>query len=430
MSSAFDAGFDRRALSTGLRILASATASAKRRDLDATTAYANALIRFSVDTSLHGLEARSQAGAHRMQVVLVGLIAECDQLLDAARQQKGHVGEICEIIEDLASALVWNTPRPRMSATGVAMLQARLAAAGWAVGLSTSQRQLHELDEAVTPPAARPLSGELLSETEKLFTDRISHAEVRLPTAALITLWAHAACAVRDGSPDEARRIAAFLTEQLRLQDERYAEMPAPLAAPDEEQAPGYQALDSHLRRAVSAAVRWCAQADPGITPTIPHAAGPRTVHAIARWLVSQPDTDDWIYRGAEDEAGTHLVTAEMPDRSRRVLRDLDVRTGDLRWGYGGTGAHDLSSTLLADILAGHHECPDCLGTIPLAANIIRCGSCYNSGRRRGTMRAEIALLIKVIAELPEEFEWTRLELLRAMVDMQPNQTVTSASSV
>ena len=61
MSSAFDAGFDRRALSTGLRILASATASAQRGDRDATVAYANALIRFTLDTSLHGLEAQSQA---------------------------------------------------------------------------------------------------------------------------------------------------------------------------------------------------------------------------------------------------------------------------------------------------------------------------------------------------------------------------------
>ncbi len=47
MSSAFDAGFDRRALSTRLRILASATASAQRGNGDATMAYANALIRFT-----------------------------------------------------------------------------------------------------------------------------------------------------------------------------------------------------------------------------------------------------------------------------------------------------------------------------------------------------------------------------------------------
>jgi hypothetical protein len=60
MSSAFDAGFDRRALSTGLRILASVTASAQQGDRDATVANANALIRFTRDTSRFGLEAQSQ----------------------------------------------------------------------------------------------------------------------------------------------------------------------------------------------------------------------------------------------------------------------------------------------------------------------------------------------------------------------------------
>jgi hypothetical protein len=151
--------------------------------------------------------------------------------------------------------------------------------------------------------------------------------------------------------------------------------------------------------------------------PTIPHAAGPRTVHATARCLVSQPDTRDWIYRGIEDTAGTHLVIVEMPDRSRRVLRDQDVRTGNLRWGYTGTGAHDLSSVLLADILACHRSCPDCLGVIPLAADTISCRSCHNTGMRSGTRRGEISLLTKVVGKLPEEFERTRLELLNAMTD-------------
>jgi hypothetical protein len=183
----------------------------------------------------------------------------------------------------------------------------------------------------------------------------------------------------------------------------------------DNNQIPGYQTLDVHFRRLISAAARWCARADPGITPTIPRAAGPRTVHAIARWLVSQPGTGNWIYRGHEDIAGTHLVTVEMPDHSRRVLRDRDVRTGDLRWGYTGTGAHDLSSVLLADILDCHRECPDCFGVIPLAAGNIRCRSCGTSGMRPGTTQAEGELLIKAIDGLPEKFERTRLELLRTM---------------
>jgi hypothetical protein len=415
MSSAFDAGFDRRALSTGLRILASATASTMQGDLDATVAYANALVRFTVGTSLHGLEAHSQAGSHRIEAVLIGVIAECDQLLNAAHEQKERVPRIHEAVQDLATALVWNTPHPRMFGTAKAMLQTQLAAAGWPVCLPSGQRRFHELAEPVTPPPPRPLHGAVLREAEELFADWIGHAEIRLPVAALIALWAHATCAVQHGSPDEARRIAAFLTAQLSDYDKRYAEMPAPVAAPGQEQIPGFQALNPHLRRLISTASRWCMRADPRVTPTIPGAPGPQSVQAIAGRLASSPGTRDWTYRGGEDVAGTHLVTVEMPDRSRRVLRDHDVRTGDLRWGYTGTGAHDLAAALLADILDCHRDCPDCFGAIPLAAGIITCRSCGTSGMRLGTGRAEDALLIKAIDSMPENFEQTRLELLRSV---------------
>ena len=423
MSSAFDAGFDRRALSTGLRILASVTASAQQGDRDATVAYANALTRFTRDTSRFGLEAQSQAGSHRMQAVLIGLISETDQLLDAARRQKGHIPVICRAVEELTTALTWNTPRARMYAVPVAMLQARLAAAGWPVSLPSGQRRMNELDGPETPPPARPLPDELVSEVKTMLTDSLPHDHARLTAAAVITLWAHAACAAGDGSFDEARRISSFLTRQLRDRDKRYAQMPAPLAAPGEEQRPGYQPLNSHLRHLISAAARWCAKADLAVTPTTPHAAGAPTSFAIARWLVSQPDTSDWTYRGTEDAAETHLVIAEMPDGSRRVLRDQDLRTGDLRWGYTGTGAHDLSCVLLADILARHRQCPDCFGVSPLAADMITCKSCYNTGLRSGTRQAEDHLLTEVIANLPEEFQRTRLEFLRAIAGMQPDDS-------
>jgi hypothetical protein len=420
MSSAFGAGFDRRALSTGLRILASATASAQHGDRDATVAYVNALVQFTIDTSFHGLEAGSQAGSDRMEVVLIGVIAECDQLLSAACEQKQQrVHGIYEAVEGLANALAWRTPRPRMFGTTIAMLQTRLAAAGWPVSLPASQGRLHELDEPVKSGPPRPLTSELLRDAEELFAHWISHAEERLTMAALLTLWSHAACALREGSPGEAHRIAAFLTEQLRVHDKRYAEMPAPLAAPGEEQAPGFQPLDAHFRGVISAAAQWCARANPGITSAIPPASGPRTVRAVARWLVSQPDTANWTYRGGEDAAGTHLVTVEMPDQSRRVLRDRDVRTGQLRWGYTGTGAHDLSAVLLADILDCYRDCPDCFGVIALAANIIKCRSCSGTGMRRGTPLSERDLLTKVIRILPGNFERTRLEFLSAIAETQ-----------
>jgi hypothetical protein len=415
-SAAFDAGFDRRALNTGLRLLASATASAQRGDLDATKAYVIALDRFILDTSLHGLEASSQAGALRMEVVLTGLIAECDQLLVAADQQRGHERAIYEAVRDLALSLAWNMPRPRDLATVVSVLQVRLAAAGWPVGLPSGQRPTHALDESASPPTPQPLSGTALAEAETLFKDWLGHEDSRLAMGALITLWAHAACAARNGSADEVQRIAGFLTDQVNKHNQRLAEMPAPFAAPGEEQAPGFQELNSHLRRVISAAIRWCSKADSKVTPTIPHAPGPRTARAIARQLASDPGTEDWSYRGMKDVEGTNLVTVQMPDGSRRVLRDRDVRTGGLTWGYGGTGPHDLAKALVLDILADHHRCPDCLGTIALAANSVVCGACSNTGVRRGVRRTRSAALAKIIVELPGEFERTRIDLLRSIV--------------
>lgn len=420
MGSAFDAGFDRRALSTGLRILASATASASAGDVAATAAYADVLGQFTVDKSLHGLEARSQAGCHRAEVVLIGLIAECDQLINAAREQKEHHREIYDAVESLTLALAWNMPNPRVFSTVIAMLQTRLAAAGWPVDLPSGQRRVHESDEPVTRPAARPLSGEILSEAEELFSRWLGHGEIRLPTAALMALWAHAACAARDGALDEVQRIAALLTDHLHA----YAGMPAPVAAPGEEQQPLYQPLDPGLRRLVLAAVRWCKRADPLITPTIPRAAGPRSVQAMARWLAAQPDTANWIYRGDKKVDEQPIIIVEMPDRSRRVLRDAEVRTGDLTWGYYGSGPHDLATVLLADILADHRECPDCLGAGPLAAGMIRCRSCSNTGRRPGTRKAERRLLATIIGKLPEQFERNRLELLSTISGARETPTL------
>ncbi len=420
MSSAFTAGFDRRALSTGLRLLASVTASARQGQRESTAAYANALIRFTLDKCLHGLEASSQAGRQRAEAVLICLISECDPLLNATQQQKERVPEIYETAKELELALSWNTPHGRMLDTVIAMLQVRLTAAGWPVDLPSGQRRVHELDDPITPSPARPLPADVLQQAERLFADWIGHAEPRLAAASLVTLWAHAACAANSGSPGEARRIANFLLEHLREYDERYADMPAPLSSPGEEQRPGYQSFDPHLRRLISAAARWCARADPNISPTIPHAAGPRTVRATLRWLASQPHTADWTYRGEENPASRPLITVEMSDHSRRILRDQDLRADDLTWGYYGSGPHDLSTVLLADMLADQRWCRDCLGVIPLAANMIKCISCSNTGSLRGTMQGESDLLTNVIGKLSGDFSLTRLELLRSCNPITP----------
>lgn len=422
MSSAFAVGFDRRALSTGLRLLASATASVRQGQSDSTTAYANALIRFTLDRSPHGLEASSQAGRCRVRAVLIGVISECDQLLSTAQHQKERSREIYETAKDLALALEWNTSNGQMLDTVIAMLQVRLAAAGWPVDLPSGQGRVHQLADPVTPPPAHQLSGDVLAHVEELFADWIGHAAPRLAAASLLTLWAHATCAARNGSIGEAQRIGTFLAEHLREYDESYAEMPAPHTEPGEEQRPGYQQLDPHLRRMISVAIRWCARAGPGVTPTIPHSAGPRTARAKARWLLSQPGTEDWTYRGTGETAATRpMITVEMSDHSRRILRDQDLRTGDLTWGYDGTGPHDLSTVLLADVLADQRWCHDCFGVIPVAAKLITCSSCSNTGVLRGTQQAEGLLLTNVIAKLPGNFERSRIALLKSFLSGNHN---------
>src|SRR5207248_6495889 len=269
------------------------------------------------------------------------------------------------------------------------MLQTRLIAAGWPLILPTGQR----LDGLGKPPPALPLPEPLLRDTETIVSQWLDCDQAQWPAAAIITLWTHAVCATRDGNPKEAKRIADFLNENVRRHDENHREMPARRQPPGQQHAPGYQALDPQLRRIASAAIRWCEQADPKIIPTVPHASGPRTVHAMVRAMITRPDTEDWTYRGVLPEDGHSLITVEMADRSRRVLRDRNMRVDGFGWGYTGDGPHTLASILLADILAEHARCPDCLGTIQLAAETITCGACSGAGRRRGTMSAERALL-------------------------------------
>src|SRR5438105_2719093 len=81
-------------------------------------------------------EALDQAGGQRMQAVLIGLIAECDQLLQVAASK----ATVRETVEEITSFLVWNAPDGRTFTTAVAMLQTRLVALGWPVILPTGHR--------------------------------------------------------------------------------------------------------------------------------------------------------------------------------------------------------------------------------------------------------------------------------------------------
>jgi hypothetical protein len=68
------------------------------------------------------------------------------------------------------------------------------------------------------------------------------------------------------------------------------------------------------------------------------------------------------------------------------------------------------------DLLGQYYRCPDCLGTIKLAANSVTCGPCSNTGVRHGAGRARNAVLTKIIMELPDEFERARIDLLRILI--------------
>lgn len=68
-----------------------------------------------------------------------------------------------------------------------------------------------------------------------------------------------------------------------------------------------------------------------------------------------------------------------------------------------GFSASDATGTA-----SWHH----CHGGSLLTADMIRCGSCSNTGQRPGAEEAEERLLDTVIEKLPDSFERTRLELL------------------
>jgi hypothetical protein len=69
-----------------------------------------------------------------------------------------------------------------------------------------------------------------------------------------------------------------------------------------------------------------------------------------------------------------YLVLVEEADRSRRLLRDCEGRArAQFTWGYGGTGPHNLSAALVADIPGTLAYCPSCFGAIPASGGLVKC---------------------------------------------------------
>jgi hypothetical protein len=77
------------------------------------------------------------------------------------------------------------------------------------------------------------------------------------------------------------------------------------------------------------------------------------------------------------------LVLIEEADGSRRLLRDCEGKArAQFTWGYFGTGPHNLSEALAADILGALAYCPSCFGAIPASGGLVTCPSCNGDGLR------------------------------------------------
>ena len=65
-------------------------------------AHRNAIQVFTRDAILHGPTGRTQAGRHRQRIVLAGMIAEIDQLLEHQQNPR-----LRDLIDEVASYLTW-----------------------------------------------------------------------------------------------------------------------------------------------------------------------------------------------------------------------------------------------------------------------------------------------------------------------------------
>ena len=398
MTLAFDAGFDRRALLTGRRILAAAAGTAQAHDLLGLQAYARAVNRVTADAFLHGSTSLTQAGRHRQVIVLSGLLAESDQLL-AFRQHS----ELRDAVEDITNYLIWRAPGDSETTLAAACWQAQLLAAGWLV---PPFGQLWS--PGVSKPTEAPvLPASLIEEAQEVISRELGDEDPAWAAASAIALWVHAAGSMREDGGREARRIAAFLTEQVRDHDSRHAELPYREPPPGQDPAPGVHPLPGQLRRLIAAAITWCQNADPSSPLSIPPVQRPKSVAVFARDLSGRRDFTDWTYRGVLTDDDEAFVVVEEPDGSQRLLRDAEARArGMFAWGYGGTGPHILAEVLVVDTLAGDARCPACMGAAPCGAGVARCRSCGDTGRRGGTEQAAETLVRTLISQIPQDCCW------------------------
>lgn len=142
----------------------------------------------------------------------------------------------------------------------------------------------------------------------------------------------------------------------------------------------------------------WCA------APKIPASANHQNLRIRSRRLRTDPAFSDRWYHGLHLDRQDAVVVVEEHDGTRRLLRDAHARAQDVfGWGYGGSGPHALARVLVADALSDLTRCPDCFGAAPLAAGLIICGGCRNTGDRFWPEGLARQLVQRVITRLSTE---------------------------
>jgi hypothetical protein len=141
-------------------------------------------------------------------------------------------------------------------------------------------------------------------------------------------------------------------------------------------------------------------QSEPAVLPevTTPDAS----LRSLFAAFGAEKLVNDRQYWGIES-GEAHLVLVEEADRSRRLLRDCEGRArGQFTWGYGGTGPHNLSEALLADMLGVLAYCPSCYGAIPAGGGLIKCPSCNGDGLRRRDLHSLQRACYRITSGLPK----------------------------
>ncbi|MET8352670.1 hypothetical protein [Micromonospora sp. NPDC005206] len=434
-AAAFHAGFDRRALLAGRRLLSAATMAATAGDGRAVQVYTQALDRVARQLS-RGHRNDTDANRHRSSLVLAGLIAEFDPLLSAT--PSGQQAD--EAINELVDWLPWRTngnPYPLVAAAW----QARLIAAGWLVHNPERRRRQ-------PAPAGQPqiLPHALVTKAEEELQLHLHVDDPIYPAVYLFTLWAHAIAAVREGDRGTAQHLHEYLTRVLDEHDtdeqqDDGARWPATEqgnqeAKDEHDEVPRARRMHPQLRRLITEAINWSASARTGRREVVLARRRARGLHDSLRELLAGPGFIDWRYHGLPERDGSYIVVVEEPDGSRRLLRDSEAGArGLFAWGYGGTGPHTLADVLTDDILADLNRCPDCFGAIKCAAGLVRCRTCHNTGLRVERGHIASALVSRVISLLPEhpaaaptipEAEWS---LTRSVLLAEACRTQTGGHS-